>query len=219
MHALCMPCAHISCVCPIRPSVFCENNALVRTTRGVGSATFGTMKFGASIFWLSMKIKFSSVMWGCGWPFGETYYCPAICCHTSGCPGVQIIPHGPGTKVVPLLVFFQGVRAQRPCQSSRRRCFRRFQSLYRCSPGGGGCVCILCMPCDTLGMPSAYPVHTLRMPCALCAYLVYALYMRRVCLMHALCMPCTCPVYALFTPCIRPVYCLCVPCVFAADDL
>ena len=35
-----------------------ENNAPDKTTRGVASATSGTVEFGSSLFWLSMKIKY-----------------------------------------------------------------------------------------------------------------------------------------------------------------
>ena len=36
----------------------CESNTLVRATVGVVSATFGTVEFGGSFFWWSMKITF-----------------------------------------------------------------------------------------------------------------------------------------------------------------
>ena len=65
-----------------------------------------------------------SLILGWGWYFGDVEYCPATCCHTCGCPGVQVIIHGPGMEVVPLPVSSQGARNHRPCQNSRRRCFR-----------------------------------------------------------------------------------------------
>ena len=36
----------------------CKNNGLVRTTRGVVSASSGTLQFGGFLFWLSMKTGF-----------------------------------------------------------------------------------------------------------------------------------------------------------------
>ena len=42
----------------VPPSSPCENNARVKTTRGVGSTTFGTVEFGDSIFWWSLKMNF-----------------------------------------------------------------------------------------------------------------------------------------------------------------
>ena len=36
----------------------CENNALVRTTRGAVAATFGTVEFGGCLLWLCTNTKF-----------------------------------------------------------------------------------------------------------------------------------------------------------------
>ena len=51
-------CLGLPDVC-LRPTIVpprCENDALVRTTAGVVSATFGITEFGGSFFWLSVKI-------------------------------------------------------------------------------------------------------------------------------------------------------------------
>ena len=104
----------------LRAQRHCQNNT--------ACTSFGTMDFGASIFWLSIKIKFlcnlgpGMVFWGC-------CYCPATCCHMSGRPGVQVIIHGPGTEKVPLFMPSQGARKQCPILEQQEALFPSFSVL------------------------------------------------------------------------------------------
>ena len=58
----------------------------------------------------------------------------------SGGPGVQVIRHGPGTEVAPLLVSSQGACLRHPCGNKRRRCLGGFFGGFNAvlTTGGGG---------------------------------------------------------------------------------
>ena len=70
------------------PAPLCESNTLVKSTAGVGSATFGTVEFGGSIFWWSMKITFF-------WFEAGGWYPPPPCVHPP-LRGGTVAPGGGG---------------------------------------------------------------------------------------------------------------------------
>ena len=68
-----------------------------------------------------------------GWDFGVADDCPAICCHTSGCPVV----HGQVSQCHCLWLLRVHAHSAR-CQNNRRHCFRHFQCFSPCSRKGEG---------------------------------------------------------------------------------
>ena len=74
------------------PPPICENNAPVRTTRGIVPATFRTSR---SIFWFADEEQVVPAIRGWGWYFGEAEYCTAPLMPPPPPPLMHLHRHGP----------------------------------------------------------------------------------------------------------------------------